>query len=236
MSLRGESRSERKVSRPVWPICPLCFLLKRKVSLSGIHKVTEMFSWLFEFSLLQFRACFTPLGLLWAHWSEFRWAIGNNPVCVVLSKVFWLLSTLCMNLDLPGNELFTPRARPAVSSNPQESQCQAVFVFLGALFILQTLSTKVITWIALVSSLGHQPSGKLLAFSSLGARGSAASYRGNFVGFKFWVSNCLREVPCQEHFHLKGEKNHSSICYSGLRRKKKKAYFTRGKVGVFLRN
>lgn len=90
-----------------------------------------------------------------------------------------------MNLDLPGDMMFTLRARHAVSNNPQGSQCQAVFVFLGTLFILETLSTKVITWIALASSLGHQASGKLLTFSSLGACVSAASYWGNLVGFKF---------------------------------------------------
>lgn len=89
-----------------------------------------------------------------------------------------------MNLDLPGNILLTLRARPAVSSNPQGSQCRALFVFLGTLFILQTLPTKVISWIALASSMGHQSSGKLLAFSSLGACVSAASFWGNFVGFK----------------------------------------------------
>lgn len=64
--------------------------------------------------------------------------------------------------------------KAAVSSNSQGSRCQAVFVFLGTLFILQILSTKVISWIALVSSMGHQSSGKLLPFSSLEASISAA--------------------------------------------------------------
>lgn len=155
MSLHGESRSERKVSRPVWPICPLCFLLERKVSLSEIYKATEMFSWLFEFSLLQFRACFTPLGLPWAHWSRVQVGHGEWPgLCGVEHGFLGSLHSLWMNLDLPGSIVFTLRARHAVNSNPQGSQCQAVFVFLGTLFILQTLSTKVITWIALVSSLG----------------------------------------------------------------------------------
>lgn len=212
MSLHRESRSDRKVSRPVWPICPPRFLLKRKVSLSGIHKATEMFSWLFEFGLLQFRACLTLLGLLWAHWSQFQVSKQEELGLYGVEQGFLgSLHSLWMDLDLPGNILLTLRARHAVSSNPQGSQCQAVLVFLGTLFVLQTLSTKVITWIALGNSLGHQSSGKLLAFSSLGACINAASYWGNFVGVKFQVSNCLREVQCQEHFHLKGEKNYSSI-------------------------
>lgn len=120
MSLHGESRSERKVSRPVWPICPPCFL-QRKMSLSGIHKATEMFSWLFEFSLLQFQGLFC----------SFRTAVGSlkpssgGPLGITRFKWCWArcsgFTPLWMNLHLPGSILFTLRARPAVSSNPQGS-------------------------------------------------------------------------------------------------------------------
>lgn len=99
MSLRGESRSERKVSRPVWPICASHFLLERKMRWSGMVYL-ELIKWQKYFlGSLSLAWCnLGPIVLLWdcslLTESEFEWFTGKDHIYVVLNVVHWVHSAL----------------------------------------------------------------------------------------------------------------------------------------------
>ena len=154
-SLHRENRSERKVSRPVWSICASRFLEVVYDGLSGIDKVMAVFPWLVEFGLVEFGACLTPLQLCSARWVGVQ--VGHRQ---------W--SCLCGVERRSLGSALSGWTWTYLALASQGGRRQAVLLFLGALFILQSLSTKVIAWMVLAGSTGHQSSGQLLASSSLG--------------------------------------------------------------------
>lgn len=131
MSLCGESRSERKLPRPVRPICMSRFLLERTMRLSGMVYLELIKCRKYFLGSLSLAWCnLEPVLPLWdcslLTESELRWVLGNNRVYGVEHSSLGSLCSVWMNLELCGNIRFT--LRTAIRGEAGVKQCLCSWV------------------------------------------------------------------------------------------------------------